>query len=68
LPPGGKTDLKTLAAVAGVTRTGFYPKKNRDGTPRPGAYQHLAKEFEPGARTPAGRGRSSTRVRHRSSG
>jgi DNA repair exonuclease SbcCD ATPase subunit len=46
LPPGGKTDLKTLAAVAGVTRTGFYPKKNRDGTPRPGAYQHLAEEFE----------------------
>ncbi|MER6029809.1 hypothetical protein [Streptomyces sp. NPDC001851] len=46
LPPGGKTALKTLAAVAGVTRTGFYPKKNRDGTPRPGAYQHLAEAFE----------------------
>ncbi|MCX4591711.1 hypothetical protein OG819_18810 [Streptomyces sp. NBC_01549] len=46
LPPGGKADLKTLAALAGVTRTGFYPKKNRDGTPRPGAYQHLAEEFE----------------------
>jgi DNA repair exonuclease SbcCD ATPase subunit len=46
LPAGGKTDLKTLAAVAGVTRTGFYPKRNRDGTPRPGAHQHLAEEFE----------------------
>ncbi|MGA5442209.1 hypothetical protein ACPCKW_22190 [Streptomyces griseoincarnatus] len=46
LPPGGKADLKTLAVLAGVTRTGFYPKKNRDGTPRPGAYQHLAEEFE----------------------
>ncbi|MFD8863475.1 hypothetical protein ACFV1F_03555 [Streptomyces sp. NPDC059590] len=46
LPPGGKTDLKTLAAAAGVTRTGFYPKKNRDGTSRPGPYQHLAEEFE----------------------
>ncbi|MEU0350891.1 hypothetical protein ABZ302_29320 [Streptomyces sp. NPDC006237] len=46
LPPGGKADLKTLAAMAGVTRTGFYPKKNRDGTPRPGPYQHLAAEFE----------------------
>ncbi|MFF3957363.1 hypothetical protein ACFYY1_29740 [Streptomyces sp. NPDC001890] len=46
LPPGGKTDLKTLAALAGVTRTGFYPKTNRDGTTRPGAYQHLAEEFE----------------------
>ncbi|MFF1697335.1 hypothetical protein ACFVXC_27595 [Streptomyces sp. NPDC058257] len=46
LPPGGKADLKTLAALAGVTRTGFYPKKNRDGTARPGAYQHLAEEFE----------------------
>ncbi|MFF2063268.1 hypothetical protein ACFVWZ_15940 [Streptomyces sp. NPDC058200] len=46
LPPGGKADLKTLAALAGVTRTGFYPKKNRDGTTRPGAYQHLAEEFE----------------------
>jgi uncharacterized protein (DUF3084 family) len=29
-----------------VTRTGFYPKKNRDGTTRPGPYQHLAEEFE----------------------
>ncbi|MET9544237.1 hypothetical protein ABZY36_02850 [Streptomyces sp. NPDC006627] len=46
LPPGGKIDLKTLATLAGVTRTGFYPKKNRDGTVRPGAYQHLAEEFE----------------------
>jgi hypothetical protein len=34
-----------LAAEAGVTRTAFYPK-NRDGTPRPGPYQHLAEEFE----------------------
>ncbi|MFD6181407.1 hypothetical protein [Streptomyces goshikiensis] len=46
LPVGGKADLKTLAALAGVTRTGFYPKKNRDGTARPGAYQHLAEEFK----------------------
>ncbi|MEE1829257.1 hypothetical protein PUR61_44905 [Streptomyces sp. BE20] len=46
LPPGGKADLKTLATEAGVTRTGFYPKKNRDGTTRPGPYQHLAEEFE----------------------
>lgn len=46
LPPGGKCDLKTLASLAGVTRTGFYPKKSRDGTVRPGAYQHLAEEFE----------------------
>lgn len=46
LPAGGKADLKTLASLAGVTRTGFYPKKSRDGTARPGAYQHLAEEFE----------------------
>lgn len=46
LPPDGKCDIKTLAAEAGVTRTGFYPKKNRDGTTRPGPYQHLAEEFE----------------------
>ncbi|MER6618276.1 hypothetical protein [Streptomyces xantholiticus] len=46
LPPGGKCDLKTLAVESGVTRTGFYPKKNRDGSPRPGPYQHLAEEFE----------------------
>ncbi|MEU4181438.1 hypothetical protein [Streptomyces sp. NPDC026589] len=46
LPPGAKTDVKTLAALAGVTRTGFYPKKDRNGTTRPGAYQHLAEEFE----------------------
>ncbi|MFD5650569.1 hypothetical protein [Streptomyces sp. NPDC127039] len=46
LPPGGKCDLKTLARESGVTRTGFYPKKNRDGTTRPGPYQHLAEEFE----------------------
>ncbi|MDO0938942.1 hypothetical protein QQY66_47210 [Streptomyces sp. DG2A-72] len=45
LPPGGRADLKTLAATAGVTRTGFYPKNNRDGTLRPGPYQHLAEEF-----------------------
>lgn len=29
-----------------MTRTGFYPKKNRDGTSRPGPYQHLGEEFE----------------------
>lgn len=46
LPPSGKCDLKTLALESGVTRTGFYPKKNRDGTTRPGPYQHLAEEFE----------------------
>ncbi|WP_328549165.1 hypothetical protein [Streptomyces platensis] len=46
LPSGGKFDLSTLAAEAGVTRTAFYPKKNRDGTVRPGPYQHLAEEFE----------------------
>lgn len=46
LPPGGKCDLKTLATVAGVARTGFYPKRNRDGSDRPGPYQHLAREFE----------------------
>lgn len=46
LPPGGKCDLKTLAMESGITRTGFYPKKNRDGTTRPGPYQHLAEEFE----------------------
>jgi hypothetical protein len=46
LPPGGKCDLKTLALESGVTRTGFYPKKNRGGTTRPGPYQHLAEEFE----------------------
>ncbi|AZM58172.1 MULTISPECIES: hypothetical protein [unclassified Streptomyces] len=46
LPPGGKCDLKTLAAAAGVSRTAFYPKKNRDGTTRPGPYQHLAEEFD----------------------
>jgi hypothetical protein len=40
IPPGGRCDIKTLAAAAGVTRTGFYPK---DG--RPGPYQHLAGEF-----------------------
>jgi hypothetical protein len=46
LPPGCKCDLSTLAAEAGVTRTAFYPKKNRDGTVRRGPYQHLAEEFE----------------------
>jgi hypothetical protein len=46
LAPGGKCDLKTLAVEAGVTRTAFYPKKDRDGSERPGPYQHLAEEFE----------------------
>ncbi|MEU9919580.1 hypothetical protein [Streptomyces sp. NPDC051001] len=45
LPPGAKADLKTLSELSGVTRTGFYAKRNRDGTSRPGAYQHLAEEF-----------------------
>ncbi|MFF8433594.1 hypothetical protein [Streptomyces bacillaris] len=45
LPPGGRCDLKTLAAEAGVTRTGFYPKKGRDGSVREGPYQHLGDEF-----------------------
>ncbi|MDT0446557.1 hypothetical protein [Streptomyces johnsoniae] len=51
LPPGGSCDLKTLATEAGVTRTAFYPKKNRDGTTRPGPYQHLGEEFERRLRT-----------------
>nr|WSY53940.1 hypothetical protein OG999_30035 [Streptomyces sp. NBC_00886] len=46
LPPGGKCDPRTLASEAGVPRTAFYAKKNRDGTTRPGPYQHLAQEFE----------------------
>jgi hypothetical protein len=40
IPPGGRCDIKTLAAQARVTRTGFYPK---DG--KPGPWQHLAGEF-----------------------
>lgn len=46
VPTGSKCDIKALAVQAGVARTGFYPKKNRDGSPRPGPYQHLAEEFE----------------------
>ncbi|WP_405690724.1 hypothetical protein [Streptomyces sp. NBC_00057] len=46
VPPGGGCDLKTLAAEADLTRTACQPKKNRDGTARPGPYQHLAEEFE----------------------
>ncbi|KPC62673.1 hypothetical protein [Streptomyces chattanoogensis] len=46
VPPDGSTDLKTLARMAEVPRTGFYPKKNRDSTPQPGPYQHLAEEFD----------------------
>ncbi|MEU0075034.1 hypothetical protein ABZ027_36695 [Streptomyces sp. NPDC006332] len=46
LPSGGKCDLRTLASEAEVPRTAFYAKKNRDGTARPGPYQHLAQEFE----------------------
>lgn len=40
LPPGSRCDIATLAAQAGVTRTGFYAK---DG--KPGPWQHLADEF-----------------------
>lgn len=58
VPEGGKRDIKTLAAQAGVARTGFYPKKNRDGAPRPGPYQHLAEEFERRLRA-SGNGRDS---------
>jgi hypothetical protein len=41
IPRGSRCDIKTLAAEAGVARTGFYPKGAR-----PGPYQHLAAEFE----------------------
>jgi hypothetical protein len=41
IPADGKCDLKTLAIMAGVVRTGFYPKATR-----PGPYQHLAEEFQ----------------------
>lgn len=41
IPPGGRCDLKTLATMAGVNRTGFYPKGDRRGP-----YQYLAEEFE----------------------
>jgi len=41
IPPGGRCDIKTLAAQADVNRTGFYPK---DG--KPGPWQHLAGEFQ----------------------
>jgi CBS-domain-containing membrane protein len=51
LPPDGSCNLKTLATEAGVPRTAFYPKKNRDGTTRPGPYQHLAEEFQQRLRT-----------------
>lgn len=46
LPAAGRLDLSMLATEAGVTRTGFYPKRNRDGSTRQGPYQHLAEEFE----------------------
>ncbi|MFD3658868.1 hypothetical protein [Streptomyces sp. NPDC058620] len=55
LPPGGRCDLKTLAAEAGVTRTGFYPKKDRNGSVREGPYQHLSDEFVPSGGPPGGR-------------
>lgn len=41
IPPGGRCDLKTLAAQSGVSRTSFYSKKGK-----PGPYQHLAEEFD----------------------
>ncbi|MDH6119744.1 hypothetical protein [Kitasatospora sp. GAS204B] len=46
LPLDGKYDLTTLASMAGVARTGFYSRRARDGSVHPGAYQHLAEEFE----------------------
>ncbi|SHN32770.1 coiled-coil domain-containing protein [Actinacidiphila paucisporea] len=46
VPAGGHVDLKTLVAEAGIPRTGFYAKRNRDGTVRRGPYQHLAEEFD----------------------
>ncbi|MFF3265070.1 hypothetical protein ACFYWO_38645 [Streptomyces sp. NPDC002932] len=46
VPADSMCDIKTLAIQTRVPRTGFYPKKNRDGSPRPAPYQHLAEEFE----------------------
>ncbi|MFE9999844.1 hypothetical protein [Streptomyces avermitilis] len=40
------TATSTVTAEAGVTRTGFYPTKDRDGAVREGPYQHLAQEFD----------------------
>ncbi|MFD4661697.1 hypothetical protein ACFWP2_39540 [Kitasatospora sp. NPDC058444] len=45
VPEGGRCDLKTPAAEAGVTRTAFSPKKGPDDTIRPGPYRHLVAEF-----------------------
>lgn len=45
LPPHGRCDIKTLAHEAGVARTGFYPRTDPTGHPKPGPYQHLAEEF-----------------------
>jgi hypothetical protein len=45
LPPQGRCDIKTLAREAGVARTGFYPRPDPTGQPKPGPYQHLAEEF-----------------------
>ncbi|WP_409467439.1 hypothetical protein [Streptomyces sp. HC307] len=46
LQPHQRCDPKTLAQEPGVTRTGFYPRRNADGSVRPGPYQHLAREFQ----------------------
>lgn len=44
LLPGGRCDLNSLAEAA-ATRTGFDPRKDRDGSNREGPYQHLGDEF-----------------------
>lgn len=66
LPLDGKYDLTTLASMAGVARTGFYSRRARDGSVHPGAYQHLAEEFEHRLKELQEAGRSSIRVWRRS--
>ncbi|WP_435260611.1 hypothetical protein [Streptomyces sp. 1222.5] len=45
VPPGGGVDIKTLAQMSGVPRSGFYSTRGPNCTKRPGPYQHLAEEF-----------------------
>lgn len=68
LPPGGKCDLKTIASLAGITRTGFYPKKNRDGTIRPAPTSIWPRSSNADAPSSKKSARSLTRTTHRSSG
>jgi hypothetical protein len=68
LPPGGSTDLKTLAAEAGVTRTRSIRRRTVTAPPAPGPTSTLPRSSSGASRLCRRPARSSTHGPRRSNG